>query len=487
MKSYKKTGLLVFIILSTLHVYGQKFSVSFSPTASNESFTGKVILYMSKEAKSPKDVMVGAEKFPCFAITVYNVKPGDKVVFDDDAVSYPVKLSDIERGTYYVQAVWDKNEGGRSIAESPGNIYNNTITVQFNRNFNTIFNIVCNNVVKEKSFVETQFVKELKVSSTLLSSFYKKATTINAAIILPKEYYEQPERKFPVLYWVSGYGGDYHNFSDNNNPSSPIDTTACIRVFLDGNCSLGHCVYANSDNNGPWGDALTQELIPQVDKLYRTNKARLLTGHSSGGWTVLWLQTHYPKIFDACWSSSPDPVDFRSFQQVNLYEDKNTFYTKDSSLRAAGTIAGRFPWITMKTMLQMEHVIYRGEQMHSFDAVFSVKSNDGSPRRLCNELTGIIDTVTVEHWINYDISLYVRTNWLQLEPDLKNKIRVSVGEQDNFLLNYSVHLFDDEMKKTDAGFVFAYYPGDHFTVSTPEYRMAGYQFLEQKYNEIENK
>ena len=125
--------------------------------------------------------------------------------------------------------------------------------------------------------------------------------------------------------------------------------------------------------------------------------------------------------------------------------------------------------------------------MHSFDAVFSIKNNDGSPRRLCNALTGEIDPLTIEHWKNYDISLYVRTNWQQLSPELKGKIRVSVGEQDNFLLNYAVHLFDDEMKKIDAGFVFAYYPGDHFTVSTREYRTAGYQFLEQKYNEIKDK
>lgn len=487
MISYKKISLLVLIIISALHVCAQKFSVSFTSAASNESFTGKVILYLSKDAKSPKDAMVGVEKFPCFSITVNNVRPNDKVVFDDNAVSYPVKLSDIERGGYYAQVVWDKNEGGRSIGNSPGNIYNNAATVQLTKNTNTIFNIVCSNVVKEKKFVETQFVKVLKVPSALLTESYKRATTINAAILLPKEYYDQPERKFPVLYWISGYGGDYHNYSGKNDPSLPVDTTPCIRVYLDGNCSLGHCVYANSDNNGPWGDALTQELIPQVEKTYRTNKARLLTGHSSGGWTVLWLQTQYPKVFDACWSSSPDPVDFRSFQEVNLYEDKNIFYAKDSSLRAAGTIAGRFPWITQKNMYSMEHVIYRGEQMHSFDAVFSVKNNDGSPKRLINESTGEIDPVTVEHWKKYDISLYVRTNWQQLEPDLKGKIRVSVGEQDNFLLNYAVHLMDDEMKKINAGFVFSYYAGDHFTVSTPEYKTAGYQFLQQKYNDLKDK
>lgn len=487
MNNYKKTSLLLLIIISVLHAYGQKFSVSFTPAASNESFSGHVLLYLSKDSKSPKDEMVGAEKFPCFSITVSNIKPNDKIVFDDNAVSYPVKLSDIEKGGYNAQVVWDKNEGGRSIGNSPGNIYNDAIAVQLTKNTNTIFNIACNNVIKEKSFVETQFVKEMKAPSALLTASYKRTTTINAAILLPKEYYDQPERKFPVLYWISGYGGDYHNYSGKSDPSLPIDTTPCIRVYLDGNCSLGHCVYANSDNNGPWGDALTQELIPQVEKTYRINKARLLTGHSSGGWTVLWLQTHYPKVFDACWSSSPDPVDFRSFQQVNLYEDKNIFYANDSSLRAAGTIAGRFPWITMKNMYAMEHVIYRGEQMHSFDAVFSTKNNDGSPRRLINESTGEIDPVTVEHWKNYDISLYVRTNWQQLEPDLKGKIRVSVGSQDNFLLNYAVHLLEDEMKKINTGFGFAYYPGDHFTVSTPEYKTAGYQFLQQKYNELKDK
>jgi Putative esterase len=487
MNLYKKIVLLCIVIAWSLHAVSQKFTASFTPAASATSFSGKVFLYLSKDSKTPKDEMVGVEKFPCFSITVKNVKPGDKVVFDDAATSYPVVLSDIERGEYNAEVVWDKNEGGRSIGNSPGNIYSESVPIKLTKNTSQSFDIVCKEVSKEQPFVETQFIKELKAPSELLTAFYKRATSVNAAVILPKEYFDQPSRKFPVLYWVSGYGGDYHAFSGRNDPAVPIDTIPCIRVFLDGNCPLGHSVYANSDNNGPWGDALTQELIPLVEKTYRTNKARFLNGHSSGGWTVLWLQTHNPKVFTACWSSSPDPVDFRSFQQVDLYKDKNIFYAKDGSLRMAGTIAGRFPWITMKNMYAMEHVIWRGEQMHSFNAVFSTKNSDGTPRSLCNDLTGDIDSVTVEHWKNYDISLYVRTNWEQLKPDLQGKIRVSVGNQDNFLLNYAVHLFDDEMKKIDAGFVFGYYPGDHFTVSTPEYRTSGYQFLEQKYNEMKDK
>ncbi len=483
----KKILLLCFVTVCSLHAVAQKFTASFTSAASSAIFSGKVFLYLCKDSKSPKDEMVGVELFPCFSITVNNVKPGEKVVFDDAATWYPVVLSDIERGTYHAQVVWDKNAGGRSIGNSPGNMYNPSVTVKISKNTSQSFDIVCNDVIKEQAFVETQYIKELKSPSALLTAFYKRPTSVNAAVLLPKEYFTQPARKFPVLYWISGYGGDYHAYSGRNDNSAPIDTTPCIRVFLDGNCPGGHSVYANSDNNGPWGNALTQELIPLVEQTYHTNAARLLTGHSSGGWTVLWLQTHYPKTFTACWSSSPDPVDFRSFQQIDLYNDKNMYYAKDSSLRLAGTIAGRFPWILMKNMYAMEHVIYRGEQMHSFNFVFSTKNSDGTPRSLITDATGDIDPAVVERWKNYDISLYLRTNWEQIKPDLQGKIRVSVGSQDNFLLNYPVHLLDDEMKKVDAGFVFAYYPGDHFTVSTPEYKTAGYQFLQQKYNELKIK
>jgi S-formylglutathione hydrolase FrmB len=457
--------------------------VSYTTAASDKNFSGKVLLYMSKETKVPKDQMVGAEKFPCFAIDVKNIKPGGKVVFDDAAISYPVALSDIERGEYYVQAVWDRNLGGRAISNSPGNMYNEPVRVKIAKGSQQVIPVVCRNVIKEKPFVETQFIKEVKHASPLLTDFYKRPTTIDAAVILPKEYYEQPGRKFPVLYWISGYGGDYHFYSGSEIKSLPMDTTPCIRVFLDGNCSLGHSVYANSANNGPWGDALVNELIPFVESKFRCDDARFLMGHSSGGWTVLWLQTQYPKTFMGCWSSSPDPVDFRSFQQINIYSDKNLFYDKDSTLRMAGTIAGRFPWISMKTMCSMENVIYRGEQMHSFDAVFSRRSSDGSPERVARFPSGEINPSVVEYWKRYDISMNVRENWEKLKPDLEGKVRVSVGNSDNFLLNHAVKLFEEEMKKVNAKFVFEYFPGDHFTVMHNEYRAKGYQFLQMKYLE----
>ena len=307
--------------------------------------------------------------------------------------------------------------------------------------------------------------------------------TVNAAVMLPKEYYTEPTRKFPVLFRVWGYGGNYHELSGTIKPSKQVASTAVIQVILDGNCALGHSVYANSDNNGPWSDALITEFLPALEKIFRATGARLLMGHSSGGWAALWLQTQYPKVFDGCWASAPDPVDFRSFQKVNLYEDKNMFYDTEGSSLLRATVAGFIPWATIKTGFQMENVVYRGEQVHSFDAVFSKKGSDGMPESICNSSTGLIDTAVSAHWKNYDIALILRNNWESLKSELNNKVRISVGKRDNFNLNHSVHSLEKQMKELDSNFEFALYPGDHWTLWTPEYRKDGLQFLQQKYIE----
>lgn len=481
----KKTSLsiLLFCLLFSTG-FGQQIKASYSSAAFDKSFTGYVIAYLSKENKEPKDGGVGLEIFPCFAVFVKNVQPGQEVTLGDDAISYPTALSDIERGEYYVQIVWDRNLAGRAIAASPGNMYNKSEKITVTKNTKQVFKIFATKQIPAvNEFKETAFVKELKAPSALLSAFHKKVMTVDGAVILPKEYYTEPNRKFPVLFTVSGYGGDYNYYSGTNVPSPNVEDIPVIKVYLDGNCALGHSVYANSDNNGPWGDALTTEFIPMLEKKFRCNGARLLTGHSSGGWTVLWLQTQYPKVFDGCWASSPDPVDFRNFQKVNLYEDKNMFYSKDSSLKLVATVAGRYPWATMKNIYQMENVVYRGEQMHSFNAVFSKKGMDGTPESICNSKTGEINNAVFSHWKNYDIASNLKNNWEAVKPVLDGKVRVSVGDQDNFLLNYAVHLLEAQMKNLGSSFQFAYYPGDHFTVTTAGYRKDGFQFLKEKYLE----
>ena len=94
-----------------------------------------------------------------------------------------------------------------------------------------------------------------------------------------------------------------------------------VHVFLDASFTTGHHVFADSVNNGPWGRALTEEFIPHLEKQFRLipkTSARFLTGHSSGGWSTMWLEVNYPDVFGGTWSTSPDPVDLHSFTGIDV-------------------------------------------------------------------------------------------------------------------------------------------------------------------------
>jgi len=225
-----------FFLFSILANYctAQVFKVSFSDTTFNKPFTGKVLLYLSKDNKEPKSGTAGLDIFPCFSLAVENIKPGAAIVIDDKAVSFPVHLSDIERGEYYVQAVWDRNLGGRAIAGSPGNLYSVSQKINISKDYKKVYSINTTKMVDEPVFKETNFVKEFKTPSALLSKFYKRKTTLNAAVLLPKEYFTEPGRKFPVLFKVFGFGGDYHRFSGLDKPGTPIDTSARLPQFPKG-------------------------------------------------------------------------------------------------------------------------------------------------------------------------------------------------------------------------------------------------------------
>jgi len=158
----KKLPLLTGVILlymSCTFLHAQKISATYTPSSFAGPFTGKVILYISKEIQEPKDCIDNIPAFCCFAISVKDIKPNTTVVFDDNAVSYPVKLSDIERGTYYAQVVWDRNTGGRNIGSSPDNMYNESVHLNFTKNFKQKFSITCGSVVQHETFTELPYMK----------------------------------------------------------------------------------------------------------------------------------------------------------------------------------------------------------------------------------------------------------------------------------------------------------------------------------------
>jgi hypothetical protein len=479
MKYYILIICLFFMVIS--HADAQKFYVSYKPSVYKGPFTGNVILYVSSKNENPKN----QTGWPCYRMKVSHIMPDQQIVFTDSCLSYPTLLSRLPRGDYYVQAVWDLNMEGRIIGQSTGNMYNATRKVTFN-DTKEGFALVCDQAVKAPVFVDSKYVKEIKVSSKLLTRFNHKPEYIRGAVILPAQYYTETKRYFPVYFMVGGFGGGYIHYSRSESSdtlaSVPLDTIACIKVYLDGDCSLGHSAYANSDNNGPVGDAFAYEFIPQLDQRFRTNGARVIRGHSSGGWTVVYLLTHYPKLFVAGNASAPDPVDFHRFVLTNLYTDsKRVEYVDGLTIGSNPDLPAKYD--RPNIVHSIEDIIYRGEQNVSFDAVFGPKGSDGLPSPLFDSATGELHRDVFEHWKRYDLTQYVIKNWPELKKDLDGKLRVSVGNEDNAYLNFSAKLMENEMKKIGADIEFAYYPGTHFTVATPAYKKAQDGFLLKKYLE----
>jgi pimeloyl-ACP methyl ester carboxylesterase len=219
-------------------------------------------------------------------------------------------------------------------------------------------------------------------------------------------------------------------------------------------------------NNGPWGRALTTELIPFLERKYRMDAktpGRFLNGHSSGGWATMWLQVTYPEIFGGTWSTSPDPVDFRDFTNIDLYADTNAFRQRDGTRTPLVRESGH----TTETLEQyagQEAVLGEyGGQMASFEWVFSPRAVDGRPAPMFNRQSGEIDRAVVEHWRRYDIATIMTSNARQLVKQLRRKVHIIVGTQDTFYLDEPARLLQERLAPLGYDAKFTYLAGrTHF-------------------------
>lgn len=245
-----------------------------------------------------------------------------------------------------------------------------------------------------------------------------------------------------------------------------------IRVLLDPSCPLGHHVFADSANNGPVGQALIAELIPAFEKSYRSiakSSARFVTGHSSGGWTSLWLQVTYPDYFGGTWSTAPDPVDFRDFQRINLYNPgKNMYVDAKDEQRPLGRSRGQV-FVHYKEFADNEWTLGPGGQLHSFEAVFSPRGKDGKPLLVWDRKTGVVNTNVAKTWEKYDIRLILEQNWNTLGPKLKGKLHVFMGDEDTFYLEGATILLKKSLEELKSDALVEIHPGkDHGSLMTRE-------------------
>ena len=449
-------------------VQAASFALVLDPTAHPGPFTGRVYLVFStKDATEPRRQMGDwFAKTQVVALDVKDAAAGSPINLDPRAIGWPVAPKDIPAGEYTVQAVARVNPDFPSAGRGEGDLYSKPLRVKFDRSVPTFVptRVTLDQKVAARAFKESERVKLFEIKSPSLSAFLGRDRTIRAGVVLPKDWKADGTDHAPTLVWVPGFGGDHHGAAG----MSRMLGDDCLIIVPDPSCYRGHSVFADSANNGPWGKALVEELIPAIETKFRgatTADHRFVSGMSSGGWSSLWLQVAYPDFFGGCWSHCPDPVDFRDFQQINLYEPGMNLFKDGAGGRRPVARNGDTPSLYMEDFVAQEEIMGPGGQIHAFEAVFSPRLPDGTPRLIFDRKSGAIDAAAAKLWEPFDIRLKIEREWATLAPKLKGKVHIYAGEKDTFYLEGAVKLLKVSLEKLGSDASVEVIPGkDHGTL-----------------------
>jgi len=326
---------------------------------------------------------------------------------------------------------------------------------------------------------ENKWVKHVRVKSELLTKFWGRPTEISAVVLVPDGWEEHPDARYPVLIDEDHYHRHFFPSFRTIPPDPGLKDTAdgvnkerelqgfgwnlfqhwtngrLPRVLIvmpqHANPYFDDSYAVNSANLGPYGDAIMHELLPAVEKQFRgigQGWARAVYGGSTGGWEALGQQVFYPDDINGAWIGCPDPIDFRAYGTVNIYEDTNAYFREGPFLNVPrpekrkpnGTIDS-----TMEQDNRYELVLgthsRSGEQWDIWQAVFSPMGDDGYPKPIWDKRTGQIDKAVAASWREHsDLTYIMKRDWSTLGPKLAGKLHFAVGDMDTWYLNNAVHL-----------------------------------------------
>ncbi len=425
---------------------------------------------------------------------ISRIAPGASLQVDADTLAFPQGFSQLAPGRYAVQAVLDVNHDYAYAGRGAGDLLSDVSMVEIKPGMK-MPTLTLNAVVPDhwqgwqlpddmpegmRKALQPQFdaakrhTRKIDFTSPALTAFWGRTIHMRGWVLTPPGYAKQAGQRYPVVYYTHGYGGSRRSLEF---PAAEIwrqmasgAMPPMIWVLLDESLPTGTHEFADSVNNGPWGKALTEELIPHLESQYRMDgkaSGRFLQGHSSGGWATLWLQVRYPKVFGGTWSTSPDPSDFHDFTGVNLYaENANVYHAADGHawplVRSNGRVLATF-----EQFARLEQVLGSyGGQMASFEWVFSPRGADGRPQPMFDRDSGKVNPGVVAYWRDhFDIAHRIRTQWPQFKQDLNGKVHVYVGTADTFYLDGAAHRLQAAFKKVGGKAEFRFLPGKtHFDI-----------------------
>jgi len=481
---------LAAITASSCFAAATRFEISYPASAAAGPITGRVFVMISRDNRREPRLEISRVGVPFFGRDIDRLAPGQSAAMDSTDLGTPVEsLSDIPPGDYYVQAfiniysefrradghiVWmhdDQWEGQRWV-RSPGNLSSAVKRVTLDASQGYTIALVCDQVIPPvEATPDTQWVKRFKIESPTLTRFWGRPMYLGATVLLPRDY-DQTTLAYPVLYEQGhfslaaplgfspeggGRGGRgqelYREWIKDDFPRMIVVTLQHPNPYFDDSYAV------NSVNVGPYGDAIHQELIPEIEKRFRIIRqpwARLLSGGSTGGWEALALQVFHPDFYGGTWAYCPDSVDFSDVEGINIYKDKNAFY-KEIDWRREPTINSReINGQVRSTSEQRNHFELvngthgrSGEQLDIWSAVFGPLGKDGYFEPLFDKRTGIMNPEVAQYWKeHYDLRYHLEQHWRTLGPKLVDRLHIFVGDADNFFLNNGVHLLEEWMKTT---------------------------------------
>ncbi|MGZ3181225.1 MAG: alpha/beta hydrolase [Telluria sp.] len=413
------------------------------------------------------------------------IRPGQSVGVDGDEAAFPQSYSQLAPGDYYVQAVLDVDHSYNYTGRGAGDWTSDVVKVHLpaaNAPTLRLTHLLPDDdpwrrtppsAKDARVFEEAHaHAQPIDFTSPSLSAFWGRPIAMKGWVLTPPGYDAKASTTYPTVFYTHGFGANaarlvpraftiYRAMSDGKMPKM-------IWVLLDESSPTGTHEFADSVNNGPWGRALTSELIPHLESRYRMDgrsASRFLNGHSSGGWATLWLQTTYPKVFGGTWSTSPDPADFHDFTGVDLYAPQANVYARaDGSayplVRDHGKVLGTF-----RQFADLERILGEyGGQLASFEWVFSPRGPDGRPLPLFDRATGAVDPAVAAYWReHFDIAYRLQRDWPTLKADLDGKIHLIVGTADTFYLDGAAHRLQAVLEGLHAKADFRFLPAKtHF-------------------------
>ncbi|MEM6803449.1 MAG: alpha/beta hydrolase-fold protein [Bacteroidota bacterium] len=496
---------------------GPSFEVSFSSDLSDTAFDGRLLLMLSKldEGEPRFQINDGTNSQQVFGQDVEGMKAGDRIRIDASAYGYPLKsLAELPEGAYRVQALLHKYENfqlstgqtvklpndrgeGQQWNRAPGNLLNKPQTIKVSAN-GTYQIEMTEEIPPIDEPEDTKYIKHIKIQSKMLSEFWGRPMYLGAHVLLPEGFEEHPNVRYPLAIMHGHFPADFGGFN-TEPPSADLAPTYNARFGLEGyNIMQEQAAYdfykewtgpnfprvlaikiqhanpyyddsyaVNSANLGPYGDAITYELIPHIEEKFRgigEGWARFVYGGSTGGWEALAVQVKYPDEYNSCYAACPDPIDFRAYCLVDLYQDENAYYDKGAFQTverpghrdSLGKVSA-----SLKTMNLRELALgtksRSGQQWDIWEAVYSPMGKDGYPQRIWDKETGAINKEVAEYWKeNYDLAYIMKRDWETLGPKLKGKINIYCGDMDNYYLNNAVYLAEEFLENTTA----PYYNGE---------------------------